>query len=63
MQAEIITAADGTQLAARFYEGADVSKGSVVIGGAMGVRQDYDWASDYDAAVGHAPPSRPKPCQ
>ena len=41
MQAEFITAADGTQIAMRVYEPDSPDRGSVVIGGAMGVRQDY----------------------
>ncbi len=41
MKAETITAADGTRLAARIYDSGDSGRGSVVIGGAMGVRQDY----------------------
>ncbi|MEO5669193.1 MAG: alpha/beta fold hydrolase [Ramlibacter sp.] len=41
MKAETIQAADGTHLSARFYEPDSPDRGSVVIGGAMGVRQDY----------------------
>lgn len=45
MQTVQLTAADGTVLSARVYEGVDEEsgdlRGSVVIGGAMGVRQDY----------------------
>jgi predicted alpha/beta hydrolase len=41
VQAEFITAADGTQIAMRVYEPDSPDRGSVVIGGAMGVRQDY----------------------
>ncbi|MBI5279797.1 MAG: alpha/beta fold hydrolase [Burkholderiales bacterium] len=41
MRAETLTSADGTQLAARSYEPAQDARGSVVIGGAMGVRQEY----------------------
>lgn len=36
-----LTASDGAQLAARVYEPASTPLGNVVIGGAMGVRQDY----------------------
>jgi predicted alpha/beta hydrolase len=42
MRAVTLNAADGTPLAARIYEpDAPPAKGNVVIGGAMGVRQDY----------------------
>jgi predicted alpha/beta hydrolase len=41
MKAETITAADGMKLAVRVYEPDSPDRGSVVIGGAMGVRQDY----------------------
>lgn len=41
MRAETILAADGTALSARVYEPGSPDRGSVVIGGAMGVRQDY----------------------
>ena len=41
MKAEVIQAADGTRLASRVYEPDSPDRGSVVIGGAMGVRQDY----------------------
>jgi predicted alpha/beta hydrolase len=41
MRAEIIEAADGTQLSSRVYGPVQPRHGSVVIGGAMGVRQDY----------------------
>lgn len=41
MRAETLTAADGTALSARVYEPGSRDHGSVVIGGAMGVRQDY----------------------
>jgi predicted alpha/beta hydrolase len=41
MKAETITAADGTSLSARTFEPGAAHRGSVVIGGAMGVRQDY----------------------
>jgi predicted alpha/beta hydrolase len=41
MQAETIESKDGTKLAARVYEPDSPDRGSVVIGGAMGVRQDY----------------------
>src|SRR5437763_9077497 len=41
MRAEIIEAADGARLSARVYEPDSPDQGSVVIGGAMGVRQDY----------------------
>jgi predicted alpha/beta hydrolase len=41
MQAVSLSSADGTLLSARVYEAAGASKGNVVIGGAMGVRQDY----------------------
>jgi predicted alpha/beta hydrolase len=41
MRAEIIEAADGTKLSSRVYEASSAEHGSVVIGGAMGVRQDF----------------------
>lgn len=41
MRTEQIRAADGTQLSARVYEPDSPDLGSVVIGGAMGVRQDF----------------------
>ncbi len=41
MKAESIEAADGTRLCARVYEPDSPDRGSVVIGGAMGVRQDF----------------------
>ena len=41
MKAETIQSADGTRLASRVYEPDSPDRGSVVIGGAMGVRQDY----------------------
>jgi predicted alpha/beta hydrolase len=41
MQAVSLTSADGTPLSARVYETQGAPRGSVVIGGAMGVRQDY----------------------
>ncbi len=41
MRAEVIQASDGARLMARIYEPDSPSRGSVVIGGAMGVRQDY----------------------
>lgn len=41
MKAEVIQASDGARLMARIYEPDSPSRGSVVIGGAMGVRQDY----------------------
>jgi predicted alpha/beta hydrolase len=41
MRAEIIEAADGAKLSSRVYEPDSPDQGSVVIGGAMGVRQDY----------------------
>ena len=41
MRPETILAADGAKLAARVYETGRRDRGSVVIGGAMGVRQDY----------------------
>jgi predicted alpha/beta hydrolase len=41
MKAEVIRAVDGTEIAARVYEPDSPDRGSVVIGGAMGVRQDY----------------------
>ncbi len=41
MRAEVIQASDGARLMARIYEPDSPSQGSVVIGGAMGVRQDY----------------------
>lgn len=41
MEATTINAADGTPLALRVYEAGSSHQGSVVIGGAMGVRQDF----------------------
>ena len=41
MKTQVIAAGDGTQLVAHVFEPAGASAGSVVIGGAMGVRQDY----------------------
>ena len=41
MEATTIRAADGTPLALRVYEAGLSHQGSVVIGGAMGVRQDF----------------------
>jgi len=41
MQAVSLKSADGTVLSARVYEAVGVPQGNVVIGGAMGVRQDY----------------------
>jgi len=41
MKPETIQAADGMKLSARVYEPDRTGLGSVVIGGAMGVRQDY----------------------
>ena len=41
MRAEVIESKDGTRIAARVYEPDSPDRGSVVIGGAMGVRQDY----------------------
>jgi predicted alpha/beta hydrolase len=41
MRAGIIEAADGTKLSSRVYEPGSPDHGSVVIGGAMGVRQDF----------------------
>lgn len=41
MRAETIPTADGTQIALRVWEPDSPDHGSVVIGGAMGVRQDY----------------------
>jgi predicted alpha/beta hydrolase len=41
MRAETITTSDGTQIALRVYEPDSPDHGNVVIGGAMGVRQDY----------------------
>jgi len=41
MRAEIIEAADGARLSSRVYEPDSPDHGSVVVGGAMGVRQDY----------------------
>lgn len=41
MQAIKLKSADGTPLSARVYEAEGSPQGNVVIGGAMGVRQDY----------------------
>jgi predicted alpha/beta hydrolase len=41
MQRVTLNAADGTPIAARVYEPEGLLEGSVVIGGAMGVRQDF----------------------
>jgi predicted alpha/beta hydrolase len=72
MQAEIIEAGDGARLAARVYEGQGPSRGSVVIGPAMGVAQDFyapfaQWLGgqgwrvttfDYRGSGDSAPPGR-----
>jgi predicted alpha/beta hydrolase len=41
MQVLHLKSADGTPISARVYEAAGAAQGNVVIGGAMGVRQDY----------------------
>jgi len=41
MKSETLASADGTPIAARVFEATGAPRGSVVIGGAMGVRQDY----------------------
>ena len=41
MKAETIETGDGARIALRTYEPDSAGRGSVVIGGAMGVRQDY----------------------
>jgi predicted alpha/beta hydrolase len=41
MKSESILTADGTQIVVRTFEPDSPDRGSVVIGGAMGVRQDY----------------------
>jgi predicted alpha/beta hydrolase len=41
VKTEIIESQDGTRIAARVFEPDSPDRGSVVIGGAMGVRQDY----------------------
>jgi predicted alpha/beta hydrolase len=41
MQVVNLESADGTPISARVYEAAGEARGNVVIGGAMGVRQDY----------------------
>ena len=41
MKSLTIQVADGAQIAARVFEPLGASQGSLVIGGAMGVRQDY----------------------
>lgn len=41
MEPVTLRAADGTRLSARVYEASGQAQGSVVIGGAMGVRQDF----------------------
>jgi predicted alpha/beta hydrolase len=41
MRAETIEASDGTRIALRTFDPGSPDRGSVVIGGAMGVRQDY----------------------
>ena len=41
MERVTLTAADGIAIAARVYEAQGLVEGSVVIGGAMGVRQDF----------------------
>lgn len=48
MQSLVLVSHDGTKLAARVFEPQGLPKGSVVIGGAMGVRQEFyapfaDW--------------------
>ena len=46
MRAETISAADGMKLAARVYEPDSPDRGSVVIGGAMGVRRALSITDD-----------------
>ena len=41
MNGQTLHSADGTPVAARVYEASGDARGNVVIGGAMGVRQDY----------------------
>src|SRR3954467_8271684 len=41
MKAEVIAASDGARLSSRVYEPGSQARGSVVVGGAMGVKQDY----------------------
>src|SRR4051794_30523905 len=41
MKPQIIESQDGTKIAARVFEPDSAVRGSVVIGGAMGVHQDY----------------------
>jgi predicted alpha/beta hydrolase len=41
MKVETIEASDGARLSVRVYEGEQQPRGSVVIGGAMGVRQEF----------------------
>ena len=41
MQVLHLNSTDGTPISARVYEAAGDAQGNVVIGGAMGVRQDY----------------------
>jgi predicted alpha/beta hydrolase len=41
MTAQTLTCSDGVSIAVRCFETEGVARGSVVIGGAMGVRQDY----------------------
>ncbi|HYF42976.1 MAG TPA: alpha/beta fold hydrolase [Ramlibacter sp.] len=41
MRGEVIESIDGTKIAARVFDPPGEAQGSVVIGGAMGVRQDY----------------------
>jgi predicted alpha/beta hydrolase len=56
MQAGIIESQDGTKIAARVFEPGGPCRGSVVIGGAMGVRQDYYAAfAQWLATQGWAP--------
>ena len=41
MERVTLTAADGIAIAARVYDAQGLVEGSVVIGGAMGVRQEF----------------------
>ena len=41
MRAEVVESKDGTRIAARVFDAGGEPKGSVVIGGAMGVRQEF----------------------
>ena len=75
MEKVTLVAADGARIAARVYEPDGPLEGNVVIGGAMGVRQDFyapfaQWLAgqgwrvttfDYRGSGDSAPPQAPPP--